>query len=69
MTAFALRDGELHAERVSLASIAERYGTPCFVYSRSAIEGAWRSRDGALAGPPHPVCYAVKENSTLAILD
>lgn len=69
MTAFALRDGELHAERVSLASIAERYGTPCFVYSRNAIEGAWRSLDGALAGLPHLVCYAVKANSTLAILD
>ena len=69
MTAFALRDGELFAERVSLAAIAERHGTPCYVYSRAAREGAWRSLDSALAGLPHLVCYAVKANSTLAVLD
>jgi diaminopimelate decarboxylase len=69
MTAFALRDGELFAERVSLAAIAERHGTPCYVYSRASLEGAWRSLDSALAGLPHLVCYAVKANSTLAVLD
>ena len=40
MTAFALRDGELFAERVSLAAIAERHGTPCYVYSRAALEAS-----------------------------
>ena len=69
MTAFALRDGELCAERVPLASIAERHGTPCYVYSRAALEEAWRGLDGALAGIPHLVCYAMKANPTLAVLD
>ncbi|CAG0990479.1 diaminopimelate decarboxylase [Burkholderiales bacterium] len=69
MTPFALRDGELHAERVPLASIAERYGTPCYVYSRAALEGAWRALDDALAGLPHLVCYAMKANPNLAVLD
>lgn len=69
VNAFVLRDGELHAERVSLASIAEQFGTPCFVYSRRALESAWRALDEALAGVPHLVCYAVKANSTLAVLD
>ncbi|MEO8484992.1 MAG: diaminopimelate decarboxylase [Betaproteobacteria bacterium] len=69
MTAFALRDGELRAERVPLASIAERFGTPTYVYSRAALEGAWRALDGALAGVPHLVCYAMKANPSLAVLD
>jgi diaminopimelate decarboxylase len=69
MTPFELRDGELCAERVGLASIAERFGTPCYVYSRAALEDAWRSLDGALAGLPHLICYAVKANPSLAVLD
>ncbi len=69
MTAFAWRDGELHAEGVPLSAIAERFGTPCYVYSRAALEGAWRAFDAALAGLPHLVCYAMKANSSLAILD
>lgn len=69
MTGFELRGGELHAERVPLAAIAERFGTPCYVYSRAALESAWHSLDTALAGLPHLVCYAVKANSTLAVLD
>ncbi len=69
MTPFELRDGELHAERVRLASIAERFGTPCYVYSRAALEGAFRALDGALDGLPRLVCYAVKANPSLAVLD
>jgi diaminopimelate decarboxylase len=69
MSAFARRDGELCAERVPLASIAERHGTPCYVYSRAALEGAWRELDAALAGLPHLVCYAAKANANLAVLD
>ena len=68
-SAFELRDGELHAEGVPLASIAERYGTPCYVYSRAALEGAWRSLDAALAGVRHLLCYAMKANANLAVLD
>jgi diaminopimelate decarboxylase len=69
MSAFALRDGELCAERVPLSAIAEQHGTPCYVYSRAALEGAYRALDGALAGLPHLICYAAKANANLAILD
>jgi diaminopimelate decarboxylase len=54
---------------VSLTAIAERFGTPCFVYSRAAIEGGYREFDTAFDGVPHLVCYAVKANSNLAVLD
>jgi diaminopimelate decarboxylase len=66
---FRLVDGELRAEGVSLAEIATRFGTPCFVYSRAAIEGAYREFSAAFAGLPHLVCYAVKANSNLAVLN
>jgi len=60
---------ELHAEAVPLARIAERYGTPCYVYSRAALTEAWRAFDDAFAGCDHLVCYAVKANSSLAVLN
>ncbi len=69
MSAFRYVDGELCAERVPLAAIAERFGTPCYVYSRAALESNWRAFDGALAGMPHLVCYAMKANSNLAVLN
>jgi diaminopimelate decarboxylase len=69
MSAFHYRDGVLHAEEVPLTEIAARFGTPCFVYSRAALTEAYRAFDQALAGHPHLVCYAVKANSNLAILD
>ena len=69
MSAFAERDGELAAEGVPLADIAARFGTPCFVYSRAAIESAYRAFDDALAGTPHLACYAMKANSNLAVLN
>ena len=69
MNAFALRDGELCAEGVPLSAIAERHGTPCYVYSRATIEGRYRALDGALAGLPHLICYAAKANANLAVLD
>ncbi len=67
--AFVYRDGELYAELVSLADIATRFGTPTYVYSRAALEGAFREYDGAFAGTPHLVCYAMKANSNLAVLN
>ncbi|GAB4467151.1 MAG: diaminopimelate decarboxylase [Burkholderiaceae bacterium] len=67
--AFALRDGVLHCERVSLEAIAQRFGTPTYVYSRAAIEAAFRSYRDALADRPALVCYAMKANSNLAVLD
>jgi diaminopimelate decarboxylase len=60
--------GELCLEGVPLAGVAERFGTPCYVYSRAAIEAGWRAFDDALAGTDHLVCYAVKANSNLAVL-
>src|SRR5207253_8252982 len=69
VSAFAYAGGELHVERVPLADLAARYGTPCYVYSRAAIEQAYREFDAAFAGTPHLVCYAVKANGNLAVLD
>ncbi len=69
MKPFDYRNGELHAETVPLAGIAERFGTPCYVYSRAALTEAWRAFDAAFAGRDHLVCYAVKANSTLAVLN
>ena len=69
MTAFEYRNGELHAEGVALSSISEQYDTPCFVYSRAAIEQAYDAWDSALDGVPHLVCFAVKANSNLGVLN
>ncbi|AQZ94050.1 diaminopimelate decarboxylase [Halopseudomonas phragmitis] len=69
MTAFSYNNGELFAEAVSLSSIAAQHGTPCFVYSRQAIEQAWLAWDQALDGTPHLVCFAVKANSNLGVLN
>ncbi len=62
-----LPDG-LYVEDVALAELAERFGTPLYVYSRQAIEEAFLAYRQALAGQPHLVCYAVKANSSLAVL-
>ena len=69
MTGFAYADGELCAEGVPLSALADRFGTPCFVYSRALLTQAYQSFDAAFAGVPHLVCYAMKANSSLAILD
>ena len=65
---FDYRDGVLCAEQVSLEDIARRFGTPCYVYSRAAIERAYREYAAELAGRPSLVCYSVKANSNLAVL-
>jgi diaminopimelate decarboxylase len=69
MSAFSRVDGALHAESVSLESIANEFGTPCYVYSRAAIESAYRQYETACAGRDALVCYAVKANSNLAVLN
>ena len=68
MPFFPLRGGRLHAESVPLESIAARFGTPCYVYSRAALESAYRAFVDALAGRDHLVCYALKANSNLAVV-
>ncbi|MEJ2093905.1 MAG: diaminopimelate decarboxylase, partial [Gammaproteobacteria bacterium] len=67
--AFAYRDGQLMAEGIALADVAARFGTPCYVYSRQAIEARWRAYNEAFGDTDHLICYAVKANSNLAILD
>ena len=69
MNAFAYRDGVLQAEMVSLIDIAARFGTPCWVYSRAALETALDEFQQELRGFDSLVCYAVKANSNLAVLD
>jgi diaminopimelate decarboxylase len=69
MEPFYYKDGLLFAEDVSLTDLAARAGTPCYVYSRAAIEEAWRSYDEAFGGRDHLVCFAVKANSSLAVLN
>ena len=67
--AFHFESGELYAEGVPLRRIATDWGTPTWVYSRAAIESAWDEFDAAFAGQPHLICYAVKANSNLGVLD
>jgi diaminopimelate decarboxylase len=69
MSQFQYRDGMLHAENVPLARIAAQYGTPCYVYSRAALTAAWRAFDAAFAGREHLVCYAVKANPNIGVLN
>ncbi|MEG7362443.1 diaminopimelate decarboxylase [Pseudomonas citronellolis] len=69
MEAFNVRDGQLFAEGVALSALAERFGTPTYVYSRAHIEQQFRSYTDALQGLPHLVCFAVKANSNLAVLN
>lgn len=69
MDAFNYRDGELFAEGVALSAIAEQFGTPTYVYSRAHIEAQYRSFTDPLEGVPHRVCYAVKANSNLGVLN
>lgn len=69
MDYFDYRDACLYAENVDLSSIAETYGTPCYVYSRATLERHWQVFDNSLKNYRHLVCYAVKANSNLAILN
>ena len=69
MTAFAHQNGELHAESVPLEAIAAKFGTPCFVYSRTALERGFQAFSDACASRDALICYAMKANSNLAILN
>ncbi len=68
MDSFEYRDGALCAEAVPLSAIAAAHGTPTYVYSRAALERHYRAFDEALNGVEHRVCFAVKANSNLAVL-
>ncbi|MGD9888431.1 MAG: diaminopimelate decarboxylase [Halothiobacillaceae bacterium] len=68
-SAFVTRDGVLCAEGVALSAIASAHGTPTYVYSRAAIEANYRAYDTAFGEQAHLVCFAVKSNSNLAVLN
>ncbi|WP_127471217.1 diaminopimelate decarboxylase [Thiomicrorhabdus aquaedulcis] len=65
---FNLKNNTLHIEDVSLVQLAQTYGTPLYVYSRTELEQRWQAFDQAFGTHPHLVCYAVKTNSNLAVL-
>jgi len=69
MDHFQYRQGELHAEAVPVGEIVARFGTPAYVYSRAALERHWLAFDQAFGSWPHVICYAVKANSNLAVLN
>ena len=69
MTAFEYRHGRLYAENVALTDVAEEVGTPCYVYSRAHIEAQWHAFDSGFGQRDHLVCYSVKANSNLAVLN
>ena len=66
---FNYQNNQLCAEQVPLADIAQRFGTPCYVYSHTALSDAYGQLAAALKGREHLICYAVKANSNLSILN
>lgn len=69
MQLFQIKNGELHAENVPFTKIAKEFGTPTYVYSREALTSAFKRFDSGFSGTDHLVCFAVKSNPSLAILN
>ena len=69
MEHFSYKDNSLLVEDASIAAIVERYGTPCFIYSKAALEQNYQAYEKAFEGHSHLICYAVKANSNLAVLN
>jgi diaminopimelate decarboxylase len=69
MSHFHYKNNTLFAEDISLIEIAKQFGTPCYVYSRAAIENQWREFHNSFGQYPHRICYAVKANSNIGILN
>ena len=69
MDHFEYRNGQLFAEDVAVADIARTHGTPCYIYSRATLERHWHAFNDAFGTQPHLVCYSVKANSNIAILN
>ena len=69
MSDFIYRDGQLFAEDVSLLEIAKQYNTPCYVYSNNTIQSRYLEFDSAFTSGQHLLCYAVKANSNISILN
>lgn len=66
---FSYQHNILFAEHVSVPELVSRFGSPLYIYSRATLERHWRAFDDALQGQPHLICYAVKANSNLAVLN
>ena len=69
MDHFYYKNHQLHAEQVPIADIVTRYGTPCYIYAKATLTHHWHVVDNAFKSQPHLICYAVKANSNLAILN
>lgn len=69
MNSFTLKNNTLHVENISLSNIANEFSTPCYVYSKSALTQAFESFSAGFTGCDHLVCFAVKANPSLAILN
>ena len=69
MDYFNYKGDALYAEELPVCEIAGKHGTPCFIYSRATLERHYRAYEMALSGLPNMICYAVKANSNLAVLN
>jgi len=69
MDYFNYHDNALYAEDVAISKIVEQHGSPCYIYSKATLERHWHAFDGAFGEQAHLICYAVKANSNLAILN
>ena len=69
MDYFNYKDDQLFAEDIALKDIAKEHGTPCYVYSRATLERHWHAFNDAFGDHPHLICYSVKANSNIAILN
>jgi len=69
MDHFQYKSNQLQAEGVTVQSISEQFSTPVYIYSRATLERHWKAFDQAFNGKPHLICYAVKANSNIAVLN
>ncbi|OUR65515.1 diaminopimelate decarboxylase [Methylophaga sp. 42_25_T18] len=69
MDYFDYRSGQLFAEDVAVTDITAKFGSPAYIYSRATLERHWQAFDQAFSGQAHSICYAVKANSNLAVLN
>ena len=69
MDYFNYHNNELFAEDIAVQDIVYKYGSPCYIYSRATLERHWQAFDRAFGNHPHLICYAVKANSNIALLN
>jgi len=69
MDYFEYKSGQLYAEKVAISELIKQQGTPCYIYSKATLERHWNAFDSAFGQHPHLICYAVKANSNLAVLN